>query len=108
VALEYSRAGIRHAVADGEPPDVPDGRPDTERELMAMEQRNQVRDVLDKMSDKNRKLLSAVFLEERSSDEICREFGVDADYLRVLLFRARNQFRQKLEKQQDQGPRKSP
>ena len=38
-------------------------------------------------------LLKAVFLEERDRDEVCREFGVDREYLRVLLFRAKQEFK---------------
>ena len=35
----------------------------------------------------------AVFLDERDRDEVCREFGVDREYLRVLLFRAKQEFK---------------
>jgi len=38
-------------------------------------------------------LLYAVFIEERDRDEVCREFGVDRDYLRVLLHRAKQEFK---------------
>ena len=41
----------------------------------------------------------AMFLEERSKDEICREFGVDREYLRVLVHRAKNRARVILVKQ---------
>jgi RNA polymerase sigma-70 factor (ECF subfamily) len=37
--------------------------------------------------------LQAVFLEERDKDEVCTELGVDRDYLRVLLHRAKGSFR---------------
>ena len=74
-----------------------DERADAERELVTREQQSQVRAILAEMSPKNRQLLSAVFLEERSHEEVCRRFGVDQNYLRVLLFRARAQFRQTME-----------
>ena len=38
-------------------------------------------------------VLKAVFLEERDRDEVCREFGVDRSYLRVLLHRAKQEFK---------------
>ena len=38
-------------------------------------------------------MLKAVFLDERDRDEVCREFGVDRDYLRVLLHRAKQEFK---------------
>jgi RNA polymerase sigma-70 factor (ECF subfamily) len=37
--------------------------------------------------------LKEVFLEERNKDEVCDEFGVDRNYLRVLLHRAKRNFR---------------
>ena len=45
------------------------------------------------LDPKDARLLRAVFLEERDKDEVCRERGVDRDYLRVLLYRAKEKFR---------------
>jgi RNA polymerase sigma-70 factor (ECF subfamily) len=45
--------------------------------------------------------LRAVFLDERDKDEICTELGVDRDYLRVLLHRAKASFRVMYSKQVD-------
>jgi RNA polymerase sigma-70 factor, ECF subfamily len=42
---------------------------------------------------RDRSLLKAVFLDERDRDEVCREFGVDREYLRVLLHRAKQDFK---------------
>ncbi|MFZ0413046.1 MAG: sigma factor-like helix-turn-helix DNA-binding protein, partial [Candidatus Acidiferrales bacterium] len=53
----------------------------------------QVLKVLERLSAKDRQLLRRVFLEEKDKDEVCREFGVDRDYLRVLLHRAKRSFR---------------
>jgi RNA polymerase sigma-70 factor (ECF subfamily) len=60
--------------------------------LLAAETRKQVRDVLSRLCPKDRKLLTAVFFEQRDKDEVCRELGVSRNYLRVLLHRARQQF----------------
>jgi RNA polymerase sigma-70 factor (ECF subfamily) len=38
-------------------------------------------------------LLREIFLDERDKDEVCRDFGVDRDYLRVLLHRAKQSFK---------------
>jgi RNA polymerase sigma-70 factor, ECF subfamily len=94
VVLEFGRAGARLTYTDEGAPEVADDRADSEQELVTREQAAQVRSVLAKMSPKNRQLLSAVFLEERPNEEVCRQFNVDQNYLRVLLFRARAQFRQ--------------
>jgi RNA polymerase sigma-70 factor (ECF subfamily) len=59
--------------------------------LRQMQQR--VRHILDELSEKNRRLLKALFLEERSKDEVCRDFGVNREYLRVLVHRAKQSFK---------------
>jgi RNA polymerase sigma-70 factor (ECF subfamily) len=45
--------------------------------------------------------LQAVLLDERDKDEICVELGVDRDYLRVLLHRAKGSFRTMYSKRAD-------
>jgi RNA polymerase sigma-70 factor (ECF subfamily) len=52
-----------------------------------------VRETLDKLPEKDRCVLKAVFFEERSKDEVCRDFGVTRDYLRVLVHRAKQSFK---------------
>lgn len=98
VVLEYGRSNNRFPSTPGELPDMADDRADSEQQLATHEERDLVRSVLAQLPTRNRQLLTAVFLEERTSEEICREFGVDQNYLRVLLFRARAQFREALEK----------
>ena len=38
---------------------------------------------------------SAIFFDETPKDEICRRFGVEREYLRVLLHRAKQHFRER-------------
>jgi RNA polymerase sigma-70 factor (ECF subfamily) len=52
-----------------------------------------VREILMNLPPKDRSLLQAVFLDERDRDEVCREFGVEREYLRVLLHRAKQEFK---------------
>lgn len=52
-----------------------------------------IREILLGMPVRDRSLLKAVFFDERDRDEICREFGVDREYLRVLLHRAKQDFK---------------
>ncbi len=52
-----------------------------------------VREILVTMPARDRSLLQAVFLDERDRDEVCDEFGVDREYLRVLLYRAKKDFK---------------
>lgn len=66
---------------------------DLERELISQETKEKVRRILAEMKPRDRELLRALFLEEKDKDEICREFGVEREYLRVLLYRAKVRFR---------------
>jgi len=52
-----------------------------------------VRQILNALPERDRRLLQSVLLEERDKDEICAEFGISRDYLRVLLHRAKQSFK---------------
>lgn len=66
---------------------------DAERKVLSIERRRQVRVVLDTLTDRDRRLLKALFFDEMDKDVVCEEFGVDRGYLRVLLHRAKLAFR---------------
>ncbi|MBI4907755.1 MAG: sigma-70 family RNA polymerase sigma factor [Acidobacteria bacterium] len=66
----------------------------TEDAVLLAEKLERIRKVLDKMSVRDREILNAVFLEERDKDAVCLQLGVNRDYLRVLVHRAINSFRQ--------------
>jgi RNA polymerase sigma-70 factor (ECF subfamily) len=55
-----------------------------------------VRTLMNGMTPKDRFLICAIFLDERDKNEVCREQGVQRDYLRVMLYRAKKRFRQLL------------
>lgn len=61
--------------------------------LVTGETRARVRRVLEQLQPRDADILRALFIEERDKDEICRAFGVDRNYLRVLLHRAKEKFR---------------
>ena len=52
-----------------------------------------VRQVLNQLPERDRRLLQSVLLEERNKDEVCAEFGITREYLRVLLHRAKQSFK---------------
>ena len=109
VLLEFFRAEGRHRPTAGEPdPEVRAKEPDPENTLISEEGKELVRRVIDELPDRDRRLLRALFLEERDKDEVCAQFGVDRDYLRVLLYRAKTQFRVHYEKQQKPKTRVTP
>jgi RNA polymerase sigma-70 factor (ECF subfamily) len=74
-------------------PEPTDERDHPERHLITEQRKSQVRKVLAELPAKDRELLRQVFLEERDKDEVCQDFKIDRDYLRVLLYRARTRFR---------------
>jgi RNA polymerase sigma-70 factor, ECF subfamily len=79
--------------------EIPDKLVDLERALISEETKAKVREILSEMKKRDRELLRAIFLEEKDKDEICREFGVDREYLRVLLYRAKERFRSSFQRE---------
>ncbi|HEV2275714.1 MAG TPA: sigma-70 family RNA polymerase sigma factor [Acidobacteriaceae bacterium] len=61
--------------------------------LATKETGNAVHEILNRMTERDRCLLRDVLLEERDKDEVCRELGVDREYLRVLIHRAKQSFK---------------
>ncbi|HYX54216.1 MAG TPA: sigma-70 family RNA polymerase sigma factor [Candidatus Limnocylindrales bacterium] len=88
VILEFYRGEKDKWDHDGEIPDLPDPREDAENVARHREHLEMVARVLSRVSDKERKILTAVFLHERDRDEICTEFRITREYLRLLLHRA--------------------
>lgn len=94
VLMEQYRGGRREAPLDeDEGNEIPSEAVDIIDTLAAKESKEQVRQILDQLSERDRRLLREVFLEERDKDEVCRDFGVDREYLRVLLHRAKKEFK---------------
>jgi RNA polymerase sigma-70 factor (ECF subfamily) len=80
---------------------MPDRAVNVEGLLVTKQMKDRVRQVIEELPKKDRDLLRAFFLEEKDKDEVCRQFGVDRDYLRVLLHRAKDKFRVLYEKDRD-------
>jgi RNA polymerase sigma-70 factor, ECF subfamily len=98
VLQEHYRSSARSVSSQDETPlDPPDTSIDLDGMLVAEQTREQVRHALSMLSEKDRRLLRAIFFEEKDKDEICTDFGVDRDYLRVLLHRAKQSFRTRYE-----------
>jgi RNA polymerase sigma-70 factor, ECF subfamily len=101
VAHEWRRDGDRFWSGDGEEfPDVADTRPGAHDAIQVADTRATVREVLTRLSEKDRRILVAVYIEERDKDDICREFHVNREYLRVLLHRALQRAREEMERKQ--------
>ena len=94
VLLEHYRASSRDSsLDDEEQQDFPATNVDVLGTIAAKQMGEKIREILEEMSERDRRLLREVFLEERDKDAVCRDFGVDREYLRVLLHRAKQSFK---------------
>jgi len=76
------------------------------QEMETQEVIRQVRETLEELPERDRRLLREVFLEERDKDDVCRDFKVDREYLRVLLLRAKTKFKSRYRKMNGDDPPK--
>ena len=93
VLLEHFRQASKNHHTEGESIDVPDKVLDLEGLLVTQETVEHVRKVLAQLPEKDRRILRRLFFDEEDKDSICNEFGVNRDYLRVLVLRAKDKFR---------------
>jgi len=106
VLMEFYRSSSRTSPWDDSYLEMPDHAVNVEGSLVTKQMKERVRQVIGELPKKDRDLLRAFFLEEKDKDEVCRQFGVDRDYLRVLLHRAKDKFRVLYEKDREDRPRK--
>jgi RNA polymerase sigma-70 factor, ECF subfamily len=103
VLYEHYRASSRSTSLDEEgQPELP-ATDDVLGVVVSRQLKAKVREILLDMPERDRSLLKAVFLEERDRDEVCRERGVDREYLRVLLHRAKQSFKNEYVKRMGSG-----
>ena len=95
VLSEHFRAGRRTEPIDDQPAERFVARePDALSRVITNDTCRIVRQVLETLPARDQTILKAVFLEEREKDDVCREIGVTRDYIRVLLHRAKQSFRE--------------
>lgn len=94
VLLEYYRSSARNApIEDEEDIKIPDTAMDVVSIIAHKQMEKKVREILDELPERDRRVLKEIFIEERDKDDVCKDFGVDRNYLRVLLHRAKQSFR---------------
>lgn len=98
VMLEVLRSESHHLPAPEHAPDPPDDRVRLDADIVTDERKRAVRSVLAELSEKDRALLNMVFVDEADRSAISGHFQVDNDYLRVLLHRAKERFREVVRK----------
>ena len=104
VLLEHYRAsGRARPLEDEVAATLVDRGRDPLTEMIASETRSTVHSVLATLATRDREVLQSVFVEERDKDEVCRELGIDRNYMRVLVHRAKQAFREKYERRSTGG-----
>ncbi|HWF92419.1 MAG TPA: sigma-70 family RNA polymerase sigma factor [Terriglobales bacterium] len=94
VLLEHYRSSARNApIDDEEDIKIPDTAMDVVSIIAHKQMEQKVREILDELPERDRRVLKEIFIEERDKDDVCKDFGVDRNYLRVLLHRAKQSFR---------------
>jgi len=89
VCHEVLRSHTRHQQMPEEEPDPPDVAMNPEQSVVTEERKEIVTKILSDLSSRDRQLLRRVFLDEADKDEVCGELGVNRQYLRVLVHRAK-------------------
>lgn len=77
---------------------MPDPAAAPDEQIVTAERKQLVARILAELPGKDRDLLRAVFFDARDKDEVCRQYGIEREYLRVLLYRARLRFKERYQK----------
>ena len=93
VLLEHYRSGSKNVPLESDHLELPDKVLNLEALAISEETQRMVRSVLSQLPRRDQAILRSVFLEEMDKDDVCQRFGVGRDYLRVLLYRAKEKFR---------------
>ena len=93
VLLEYYRWLRKHRQLDETQEQISGKALDLEGIMVSKQCSERVREILSGLPARDRDLLRAVFWEEKDKDTVCRDIGVDRNYLRVLLHRAKDKFK---------------
>jgi RNA polymerase sigma-70 factor (ECF subfamily) len=104
VLLEYYRSeGRTKPLGESVAANLLDRQPDSLRQVISSETRDNVHKVLESLGDRDRMVIRSVFVEERDKDEVCRELGITRDYMRVLVHRAKQAFRERYKQDSSSG-----
>ena len=90
VIREYRRRLWREPLVETDRK-VPEKSVLPEAELLGL--RQDILAAMAQLSNRDRNILNAFFLQERDKDEICRSMGLTDTQFRVALFRAKKRFR---------------
>jgi len=101
VIREYRHRLWREPLSD--PDSSPPERP-APPQADLLELRQAITVVMTQLSQRDRDILRAFFLEERDKEEICQTMNLSDEQFRVALFRAKQRFRRIYEEEMKQKP----
>lgn len=107
VLSETYRSSSRFQQAPENAVEPADEAANAESQCLSEERKTMIREVMAELAAPDQQILRKYFLEEQDKDEICKEMGIDRDYLRVRLHRALNRIRAALQKQTNAFPKGS-
>lgn len=90
VILEYRRRNMRD---DPMPEVMPEPKSDVIQDTDLFDLRQAIMHGLDQLSERDRSVLRAFYLEEKSKEEILKSTGMTDENFRVVLCRAKERFR---------------
>jgi RNA polymerase sigma factor (sigma-70 family) len=90
VILEYRRRVWRDRAEPSEPSEAAQAIPP---EAEALELRDAIAAAMRELSERDRRVLTAFFVEDRTAESICAETGMSLNQFRVCLCRAKARFR---------------
>jgi RNA polymerase sigma-70 factor, ECF subfamily len=108
VMREFRRLDERAEPWDENMEEPIDPTMDLDAELVSADSKREVERLLAELPDKDRKLLQAIYLDQMDKAEVCRLFKVEGGYLRVLVHRAKAQFREAYKRGRGNGQAKYP
>jgi RNA polymerase sigma factor (sigma-70 family) len=76
---------------------------DLDAGLVSADSKREIERILAELPRKDRRILRAIYLDQMDKAEVCRLFRVDTDYLRVLVYRAKAQFREAYDRRKEKG-----
>jgi RNA polymerase sigma-70 factor (ECF subfamily) len=94
VIQEHYRAELRYEAWDEHTEEPIDGSIDLDADLVNEDRKATIEEVMSVLSEKDQRILRAVFLEEIDKAILCEQFRIDQNYLRVLQHRAKTRFRE--------------
>jgi RNA polymerase sigma-70 factor (ECF subfamily) len=99
VLSEFFRAGGKFQQVPENATEPVDENVDAEMQCLSEERKTILRRTMTDMAGVDQQILRKVFLEEQDKDQICKELGIDRNYLRVRVHRALSRLRTALQKQ---------